>query len=309
MSDKKKSLVERFAERAREAPVPTLRKGQDPHNAVPKAPAARTAQANGAHDTASISAGRRSINMANVDLGDLERKGYVTPDAGRSRIVEELRAIKRPLLLNAFETKTESTGRDHVIMVTSTQPNEGKTFVALNLAMSIASEKGLNVLLVDADVVRRDIPPRLGFQAEYGFLDLLQNDSMSITDVLVRTNVPNLTVLPSGDHVAQATELLTSPQMKSLMSDLATRYSDRVIIVDTPPVLMSSEASVLASHVGQIVVVVEANRTSERDIAQALSLISGCEKTSLVLNKVTENMAHERYGAYGYYYQAGQNNG
>lgn len=307
MSDKKKSLVERFAER--EAKPASARKPMDLINR-----AQETSRGSGfgpaeASVTAPLNTGRRSVNMANLNLTDMEKKGYVTPNSGRSRIVEEMRAIKRPLLLNAFEPKAQSNGRDHVIMVTSTQPNEGKTFVAINLAMSIASEKGLNVLLVDADVVRRDVPQRLGFHSEYGFLDLLVNESLTIPDVLVRTNVPNLTILPSGDHVAQATELLSSPQMKSLMSDMATRYSDRVIIVDTPPVLMSSEASVLASHVGQIAMVVEANRTSQRDIAQALSLISSCENISLVLNKVTEQQARERYGAYSYYYQGSQANG
>lgn len=301
MSEKKKSLVERFAER-KNAPskgaVDLVSRTQDARQGRRAEPA-----------PARRNPGRRTINMATLDLNGLEKKGYVTPNSGRSRIVEELRAIKRPLLLNAFEPNSESRGRDHVIMVTSTQPNEGKTFVALNLAMSIASEKGLNVLLVDADVVRRDVPPRLGFQAEFGFLDLLVNENMTIPDVLVRTNVPNLTILPSGDHVAQATELLSSPQMKSLMSDLSSRYSDRVIIIDTPPILMSSEASVLASHVGQIAVVVEANKTSQRDLAQALSLISSCDNISLVLNKVTEQQARERYGAYSYYYQGSQANG
>jgi receptor protein-tyrosine kinase len=308
MTDKKKSIVERFAERASSETAARSHPGivgGPPSSAM----APRVGPANGNASHRDFGSGAQSLNMANIDLQALGRSGYVVPGAGRSKIVEEMRAIKRPLLLNAFEPSHPATGRDHVIMVTSTQPNEGKTFVATNLAMSIASEKGLNVLLVDADVVRRDIPTRLGFHAEYGFLDLLQNNDLSIQDVLVRTNVPNLTVLPSGDHVAEATELLSSPQMKSLMSDLATRYSDRVIIIDTPPVLMSSEAGVLASHVGQVVMVVEANETSERDVSQALSLISSCNNISLILNKVTDQMANERYGAYSYYYQAGQENG
>lgn len=303
MSDKKKSLVERFAERNAE----TKAEPQEPVNRFDE-PRAEPRFGPSGFATDPEPRGR-SINMANLNLFEMEKSGYVTPNSGRSRIVEEFRAIKRPLLLNAFEPKAESRGREHVIMVSSTQPNEGKTFVAVNLAMSIASEKGLNVLLVDADVMRRDIPERLGFHAEYGFLDLLTDETMNISDVLVRTNVPNVTILPSGDHVAQATELLTSPQMKSLMSDIASRYSDRVIVIDTPPILLSSEASVLASYVGQVVVVVEANRTSQRDLTQALSLISSCDNISLVLNKVTEQQARERYGAYAYYYQGSQQNG
>ena len=308
MVDKsKKTLIERFAEQA---------SASEESSPLPRAPLVeRVAESgrnwlggnNRRHRDASISrrtsSASRSRNFAKIDLSWLEKKGYVTPTLGRSKIVEEFRAIKRPILKKAFEDDLgHSASRNHIIMVTSSRPNEGKTFAVTNLAMSIASERGLNVLLVDGDVVKRDLPERLGFSADVGFLDLLEDNQMSLSDVLVRTNVPNLTVLPSGQNVDQATELLSSPAMNSLMSDLATRYSDRIILIDTPPILLSSETSIMASFAGQAILVVEADKTPKREIAQAVSLLDGCENISFVMNKVTDRNDSERFGAYYYYY-------
>lgn len=244
----------------------------------------------------------RTRNYAELNLKKLASRGFVTPDRGRSQIVEEFRAIKRPLLLNAFETDATGFGNNHVIMVTSTEPNEGKTFVAISLAMSIASEKGLNVLLIDADVVKRDLPKQLGFREKRGFLDLLVDENLSVSDVIVRTNIPNLSVLPAGDHEQHATELLASPDMKILMNDIAHRYSDRVIIIDTPPILLSSETSVLSRHVGQVVVVVESENTQRQHLENAVGMLGERENVNLVLNRVRDSKMNSRYGSFGGYY-------
>ncbi len=317
--DSKKTLAERFAERSGESGFGATEQVDDrplAERAVESSGrrwfAGRQSRREIAEDqsTASYSNSSKSRNYAEIDIKGLEKRGFVTPTLGRSKIVEEYRGIKRPLLKRAFE-EAEGPGisRNHVIMVTSSKPNEGKTFTATNLAMSIASERGLNVLLVDADVIKRDLPSQLGFYAEYGFLDVLEDASLTLPDVMVRTNIPNLTVLPSGQHAAHATELLASPGMKSLMSDLATRYSDRVIIIDSPPVLLSSETGVLASLVGQIVVVVEAEKTSRRDLEQSISLLEAGGTINLVMNKVTDRKSSERYGAYYYYYKPEKRNG
>ncbi len=245
---------------------------------------------------------RRTRNFAELNLKKLKNAGFVTPDSDRTRIVEEMRSIKRPLLLNAFENSEDYQTRNHVILVTSANPGEGKTFVAINLAMSIASEKGLNVLLIDADVMKQDIPKQLGFSAKRGFLDLIVDDSLTIPDVLVRTNVPNLSILPSGQYGEQATELISSPHMKTLMSDIATRYSDRVIVIDTPPILLSSETAALAYYAGQVALVVETAGTSGSHVKQALNLLDCPEKIGFILNKWT-GRHNEYYGAYGAYYR------
>lgn len=293
-----KSLVERLAERQAESHVQTL--AGTPEGGGEQDGAGRSIGGVAPRSEARpVRSGGRTRHIAIIDLKRLRTLGFVTPDGGRSQVVEEFRAIKRPLLRGAFEGAGQ--GRDHLIVVTSARPGEGKTFCSINLAMSIASERGLNVLLVDGDVVKSDLPEVLGFRAETGFLDLLVDKTLDLADILVRTNIPNLSVLPAGNNNDHATELMAGPAMADLISDLATRYSDRVIIFNAPPVLVSSEASVLAAWAGQVVMVVEADATSRGDVDHALSVLGDDVNVNFVLNKVTDRRGKERYGAYSYY--------
>lgn len=236
--------------------------------------------------------------VAHIDLVRLQVAGYVTPQSERTRISEEYRVIKRPLLLNAFARGEHRIPNGHLIMVTSARPGEGKTFTSLNLAMSMASERELFVLLIDADVHRGTLMRELGVKAQKGLVDLLVDDSLTLHDTLLRTNVPNLTLLPSGMQHSEATELLASQRMAKLMSDIATRYPDRVIIIDTPPVLASSEAGVLGLLVGQVVMVVEWGATTRQAVEQALPLIGTCQNINFVLNKATFYVGSDRFGMY-----------
>jgi len=243
---------------------------------------------------------RRQI--VNLDLVRLQLAGFVTPNSDRTRLVEEYRIIKRPLLLRA--SGPEAVPRGNLIMVTSAQPEDGKTFTAINLAMSMASERDLNVLLVDADMHRQGSGQSamgiLGLHGQQGLLDVLANPRMDLSSVLQRTSVANLTLLPAGSFATHPTELMASARMEEVVSEMARRYRDRVIIIDTPPVLSTSESSVLAMHVGQIVFVVEAERTSRRAVESSLALLSRCQHINLVLNKAKAD-AGERFGE-GYYY-------
>lgn len=236
--------------------------------------------------------------VAHIDLVRLQVAGYVTPQSERTRISEEYRVIKRPLLLNAFARGEHRIPNGHLIMVTSARPGEGKTFTSLNLAMSMASERELFVLLIDADVHRGTLMRELGVKAEKGLVDLLVDDSLTLHDTLLRTNVPNLTLLPSGMQHSEATELLASQRMAKLMNDIATRYPDRVIIIDTPPILASSEAGVLGLLVGQVVMVVEWGATTRQAVEQALPLIGTCQNINFVLNKATFYVGSDRFGMY-----------
>jgi receptor protein-tyrosine kinase len=228
-------------------------------------------------------AGGRRLTL---DLAKLQIAGFVTPTGSRTRIAEEFRVIKRPLLLKAFADGDEQIEHGNLMMVTSAKPGEGKTFTAINLAMSLASERDLHVLLVDADVQRPSVFQVLGLPPQKGLLDLLSDSSLSPPDVLIRTNVRNISLMAAGTPSLATTELLASQKMITLMQDIASRYSDRIIILDAPPVLASSEPSVLALHVGQIVLVIEAGKTGRRAIEQTLSHISACPNISIVFNKV-----------------------
>lgn len=233
-------------------------------------------------------------------LAKLKNQNILTPQAEHSNLAEEFRMIKRPLLDNAFGQNGIKVKNGNLIMVTSSLPGEGKTFCSINLAMSIAMEMGRTVLLVDADAPNPRLLKTLGIPYELGLLDLLQDDKLQLSDVIIRTNIESLSILPVGRHNRQATELLASDAMSALLDDMAQRYSDRIILFDSPPLLVTSEASVLASHMGQIVMVVEAEKTPQPAVRQALTLIEDCELTWVLLNK-TRNLAGVDYYGYGYY--------
>lgn len=232
-----------------------------------------------------------------IDLRKLYSEGYVVPDGVSNRIAEEFRVIKRTLLLNAFPRTGVKDPKSHVIMITSAKPGEGKTFTAINLGMSIASEPDLNVLLIDTDSHNQDMEQRLGIKDRKGLIDVLAGDGLSISDVMLRTNIPNLTVVPCGQRHSMETELMASQRMTDMVDDIARRYSDRVIIFDTVPALASSVAGVLALHVGQVVIVVEAEVTQRQAIEETVALVSGCKNVSLMLNKCR----YQDTGGFGYY--------
>ena len=242
-----------------------------------------------------------------IDLARLQIAGFVTPTGSRTRISEEFRVIKRPLLLKAFAAGDERIEHGNLVMVTSAKPGEGKTFTAINLAMSLASERDLHVLLVDADVQRPSVFQVLGLPPQKGLLDLLSDGSLSPPDVLVRTNVRNLTLMAAGTPSLATTELLASHKMTKLMYDIASRYHDRIIIFDAPPVLASSEPSVLALHVGQIVLVVESGKTGRRAVEQTVNHISACPNINIVFNKAEAQSGTDEFGGYGYgYYESNE---
>lgn len=246
-------------------------------------------------------AGAATITSVHVDIDmkRLARMGFLTPDAERSQIAEEFRLIKRPLLANAFGQGGTPIRNGNLIMVTSALPGEGKSFCAINLATSIATEMERTVLLVDADVARPRLPEYLGIRADKGLLDVLRDESLNLSDVMLRTSISKLSLLPAGHSYKHGTELLASSAMNRLIGDLASRYPDRVIIFDSPPLLSTSEASVLATHMGQIVMVVEAEKTSQEALKEALNQIESCEVIGMVLNKSTPVLGNDNY--YGYY--------
>lgn len=248
----------------------------------------------------SAASGRQKLSPKKVELNlaKLRDAGMVTPDAERSSIAEEFRAIKRSLIMQAFENPKESSKPNNLIMVTSSLPGEGKTFCSINLALSIAMELDHTVLLVDADVARPSILRNLGLQPEAGLMDVLLDQSLDIADVLLKTNVDTLSILPAGTNHRHATELLASQTMSRLLNELANRYRDRIVIFDSPPLLMTSEARVLATQMGQIVMVVEGERTTQNALKNSLRQIESCANVNLIYNKAKAFRSGELYGYY-----------
>jgi len=241
--------------------------------------------------------------VGKVNLELLKLAGALTPDGGRSKIAEEYRLIKRPLLINAFGHGANPPVKNgNLIMVTSSIPGEGKSFTAINLAISMATELESTVLLIDADVTKSSVVRYLGLQADLGLLDVLRDPKVGLSDVLIKTDIAKLTVLPSGRGFSHATELLASSAMRDFVLDISTRYPDRIIIFDCPPILATSEATVLASYMGQIVFVVEAERTPQEAVKDALAHLSDCEHVGILLNKAPSRTAGGDYYGYGYGY-------
>lgn len=234
-----------------------------------------------------------------LDLARLAAAGIVTPDAPRSQTADEFRVIKRPLIANALGKSATQIERANLIMVTSAVPGEGKTFTATNLAMSIAMEVDTRVLLVDADVANPSLLTVLGLKEPKGLMDALTDSKVDLADVLLRTNVDRLSVLPAGRSHRRATEHLASDAMERLIADLASRYPDRIVLFDAPPLLATTEARALATHMGQIVVVVEADRTTHSALKQALALLEDCPVVLTMLNKSAGSHVGTYYGYYG----------
>ncbi|CCG40552.1 XrtA-associated tyrosine autokinase [Magnetospirillum molischianum] len=234
-----------------------------------------------------------------INFNRLLTAGFITPNSPPSRLTEEYRLIKRQIIKDAFPDGAVS-GNSNIVMVTSSIPGEGKTFTALNLAMSLVSEPGLHVLLVDGDAYHHSLAGHIGVGEEMGLADLLIDSSLKMPDVMLRTNVPNLSFIPPGRPHPHRVEILASKPMARMMADLARRYPDRIIIIDTPPVLVSTEASVLAAYVGQVVVVVEKGRTTNRSLKKTIDLLQGCSNLNCILNKCDLDLYKEGYDSYAY---------
>jgi len=238
----------------------------------------------------------KTSSLVTVDLQRLRLAGMITPDMPRSRIASEFRVIKRPLIDNAQGRSAAPISRANMIMVTSAMPKEGKTFVALNLAMSIAMEMDKTVLLVDGDVISPSVLPSLGLKNRKGLTDLLMEPSLELSDVLLRTDIDRLTLLPAGSAHARTSELITSEAMAHVLNDIATRYPDRIVVFDSPPVLPTTEARVLASQMGQVVMVVHADKTSHGAVQEALALLAQCPVVHTVLNGASGSPLGSYYG-------------
>jgi len=244
-----------------------------------------------------------STAQINLNLAAISASGLLTPDAARSQLADEFRVIKRPLIANAMGRGIAPVPNGNLIMVTSALPGEGKSFSAINLAISIAMELDNTVMLVDADVARPSVLNMLGLPPAKGLLDILNENSVDISGVLLRTNIEKLSILPSGTPHPRATELLASDTMIRLLDDMASRYSDRIIVFDSPPLLLTTESRVLATHMGQVVMIVNAENTAQAAVKQAIATIEACPLKMMVLNQVRTSKT-DGYG-YGYGYGYG----
>lgn len=237
-----------------------------------------------------------------IDLERLEEKGFVALSKKRTLINEEFRSIKRKLLNNAFGGLAKTLNHSNLILVSSSRPNEGKTFCAVNLALSIALEKDKTVLLVDADVLKPSVSKTLELGANAGLIEYLSGEVEDVSSVIYQTNVENLRVIPAGLPHYLSNELLSSDKMQQLFDEFAGRYPDRIVIFDCPPLLGVNETTVMAEQCGQGVIVVEEFKSKLAEVKKAVELLPEEMAVGLVMNKVTNPSDTQ---GYGYYYGAG----
>ncbi|HYJ36600.1 MAG TPA: polysaccharide biosynthesis tyrosine autokinase [Rhizomicrobium sp.] len=241
-----------------------------------------------------------SAKTVRLDFRALRQNGCITPDNMTSAISNEFRGIKRKLLQKVRDPQTRAAV-SNLIMVTSSLPGEGKTFSSINLALSLAAERGLQVLLIDADVIRPSVGNMFVAPPAEGLTDLLTGRVGHVSDVLHRcTDIPNLAVIFAGNPSANTPELISSSRMSNLCKELSARYPDRVIVLDTPPVLASAEPAILASYVHHLVMVVAADQTDRHQLRKSLETIASCQSVSLLFNKAPSWNEPEYVAYYGY---------
>lgn len=238
-----------------------------------------------------------------VQLDALERAGMVVARTTRTRISEEYRiAIGR--ILRVLHESSDTQGTSNLLMVTSARPGEGKSFTALNLAGSIAQNGTDAVLLVDVDPKVKPLSDQLGLGDVQGFLDLVSDPSLRPEDLLRVTAIPNLAVMPIGTRLGGAAQTVNgTASMRPIIptiARLARRFPKHLIMLDAPPCLSTSDPHTLAPHVGQVVVVVEAERTQRSEVEAAVDLVRVCPSITLLLNKVRMTTSHT-FGAYDYF--------
>jgi receptor protein-tyrosine kinase len=238
---------------------------------------------------------RRSRRIT-LDRARLAAAGIPDWTQGRSKPTEEYRLIKRQVLHQAFGDAGEAKDGSNLVMVTSARPGEGKTFTAFNLALSVAMERDHQVLLIDADSAQQRVRRLLGVDEEAGLLNLLSDPSLELADLMLRTDLAKFAVLLAGNAPDFSAELFAAKGMRSLLYEMARRHNDRLILLDTPPCLFSSDPTALAALVGQVILVVEAGRTQRSDVDASLEVLAACPNVSLVLNKTQTGL----YGSYPY---------
>lgn len=240
----------------------------------------------------------KSVERFNWD--DLEANGFINPSVAHKQVSEEFRSIKRPLVINAIGGAERGIERSNLILITSSVPGEGKSFTAINLAISIAAERDKQVLLVDADVAKPSVSKTLGIRKSPGLIEYLEGSGVKFSEIILQTEIEGLRIVPAGKSHQFSTELLASNRMSDLSRELSERYADRIVIFDSPPLLAATEAEVLLHLVGQVVLVIEAEKTGQNIVMESVKKLESCDVVLALLNK-TKRSLDMNYYAYGKY--------
>jgi Mrp family chromosome partitioning ATPase len=296
-SDKAKKFAPQraAAEPASSAPVPPKRRSSDWIGQPTTADAAPVAATPVAVSEPEEPAVRFSGPHREIVRSFLQEQGLIDPDSGASALLEEFRIVKRQVLASA---KAEGSAQSRRVLVCSPHPNEGKTFCALNLAIAMAGERDMEVLLVDADFAKPSIMGKLGLEATKGFMDVLADPQAHVEDYVVGTDIPGLWVLPAGQRTTRDSEYLASERTWEVLNRLTRGAPNRMLIFDSPPALAATPAAELAKHVGQALLVARADMTGRAALEDAVDLLSACPDIKLLLNDATFSPSGRKFGSY-----------
>ncbi|MEM1439263.1 MAG: protein tyrosine kinase [Pseudomonadota bacterium] len=237
-----------------------------------------------------------------IDRDSLLEAGLLTGPDPDPAVATSYRRIKRPLIGNAFSRTASDKDCANVIMLTSAMPGAGKSFCSFGLAVSVAQERDIGAVLIDADVLKPTITRAFGLESRKGLTDFLTDEGICIDEILVQTDIDDIIVIPAGAVCEDSTELLASRRMKRFIQTLSRSFSDRLVVLDTPPMLITTEAQVLADHTGQVVLVVEAGVTAHSQMLEMLESLDLRKPVNAILNK-SRNVATYQYGHDYYGYQ------
>jgi protein-tyrosine kinase len=233
-----------------------------------------------------------------VDYAALRLQGYFPEQERDRQFADQYRRIKRPLVDKALAGAGQ-VGEPRSIMVTSALPGDGKTFTSINLALSMALERDVSVLLVDADVAKRHVSGIFGLTGMAGLVDILLDENLEPESLIVPTTTRGLSILPAGKRVDGPAELLSSTRMRTVLGTLCSRNSRRIVLLDSPPLLVTNEGRSLVKIAGQVCLVVRSGATPRPAIQAALELFNPEQAGGVVLNDAP-GVNSEEYYAYGY---------
>jgi exopolysaccharide/PEP-CTERM locus tyrosine autokinase len=236
-----------------------------------------------------------------IDRNALRAMQLLPPPDAERLIASQYQRVKRPLVASALGKSATPIANGHLIMLASALAGEGKTFTSINLALSLALEKDIKVLLVDADVAKPHVSRIFNLQAEPGLLDLLVDSTLHPESLILPTDVPGLSILPAGRQIETATELLASKRMEQVVAQLGSGGGHRIVLFDSPPLLLSTESRAIVPVVGQVVLVVRAEITPQQALMDALEIVGDAKPVSLILNQSKAESTNSYYG-YGYGY-------
>lgn len=287
------SLVERALKKMRDGGQEVA---PEANAAVAPIPIGRIVEVGAA--SASATAGVKPLRVLHIDRTALRTKGLLPPEYQERQIATEYRQIKRSLVAKALGRGAPRLPNGQLVMMASAMPGDGKTFTSINLAISMALERDMSVVLVDADVAKPTISALFGVQSEPGLLDSLRDETVDVESLILPTDVPRLSFLPAGKQSETATELLSSTRMRQIAARLGGRDPNGVVLFDSPPLLLTSESRALSDVVGQIVLVVRASVTPQQAVFDALEHLGEGKAVSLVLNGCSERSAGNYYAQY-----------